>query len=220
MKQLTLPILIVSMVSLGQLTLVDSAEALPDNITTDSVNAPANNIGGQPGGNITGNFQNGTVTMGSGALSGGFGLSEEVINALSDPNSNSNIAISSTRRNSTTNNEGSAALGGYDSFEITICSSNPCTPKDDTGVAITLNDLAKLIEEDLNQSFNDLVAAEQLERELAEQPRRIIKRTPRRDSTACVSPALEARREFQEKLQNSQDFVEQMQKLKPENNGW
>ena len=219
MKQSTLLMLIVSIVNLGQLTLVDSAQAKPDNITTDSVNSPIINTG-NIGRTLDGTFNPGTESFIFNDLSGGFGISNDVINALSDPNSNSNIATGSTRRNSTTDNEGSAVLGSDDSFEITICSSDPCIPQGDTEAAITLNDLAKLIEEDLNQSFNDLLAAEQLEQELADQPKRIIKRTSRRDSTNCVSPAIEARQEFEEKLENYQEFVTEMDRFKPENDAW
>ncbi|MDJ0647639.1 MAG: hypothetical protein QNJ60_02940 [Xenococcaceae cyanobacterium MO_188.B19] len=219
MKQSTLLMLIVSIVSLGQLTLVDSAQAKPDNITTDSVNSPIVNTG-NIGRTLDGTFNPGTESFIFNDLSGGFGLSEDVINALSDPNSN--IATGSTRRNSNTDNEGSAVLGSDDSFEITICSSDPCTPKGDTEAAITLNDLAKLIEEDLNQSFNELLAAEQLERELADQPRRVIKRRSSNscNCTACVNPAIEARREFEEKLENYQEFVTEMDRFKPENDAW
>lgn len=105
-------------------------------------------------------------------------------------------------------------LGSDSSNAITICFSNPCVPSGESTKAITLNELANLIEDDLQQSLNDLAIAEEIGDE--EQPRRFV----RRRSSNCINPAIQARETVQTKLEESQQFIEQVEQLNPDNNIW
>lgn len=105
-------------------------------------------------------------------------------------------------------------LGSDGSNAITICFSNPCVPSGESTRAVTLNELAELIEDDLQQSLNDLAIAEEIGDE--EQPRRFV----RRRSSNCINPAIQARETVQTKLEESQQFIEQVEQLNPDNNIW
>ena len=70
--------------------------------------------------------------------------------------------------------------------QIVICLSDPCGSSDSSSAnTISVNELAKLIEEDLNQALNDLAAAERgelnldensISQDLTDNPRRIVRR--------------------------------------------
>lgn len=107
-------------------------------------------------------------------------------------------------------------LGSDGSNAITICFSNPCVPSGESTKAVTLNELADLIEDDLQQSLNELAAAEAAEEIGDNQPRRFV----RRRSSNCINPAIQARETVQTKLEESQQFIEQIEQLNPDNNIW
>ena len=108
---------------------------------------------------------------------------------------------------------GNNTLGSDGSNAITICFSDPCIPSGESSKAITLNELADLIEDNLQQSLNDLAAAENLD---DNQPRRFV----RRRSSDCINPAIQAREVVQAKLEESRQFIEQIEQLNPDNNIW
>ena len=225
MKQPTPLLISLSILALGQLTLAQSAKAQANlsDITGDNSATNSSIINSTlTGGDFTGSFDSSTESFDFNSATGAtgdFGISPEVVNLI--PNVSLNDSLGN---NSTTSGNGTSgalgtddtALGQVNSSEIVICASAPCLPSEDGGKAITLNDLAKLIEEDLSRSLNDLAAAESLEQVVANQPRRIV----RRSSNNCISPAVEARREVTTKLEQYRDFVEQMEKLKPDNSIW
>jgi phage-related tail fiber protein len=75
--------------------------------------------------------------------------------------------------------------------------------------SINLNDSAKLMGESLQKSLNDLAEANQ-------EPRRFA----RRRSTDCANTAIQIREEVQSKLEESQKFIEQVEKMSPDMNSW
>ena len=99
---------------------------------------------------------------------------------------------------------------------ITICFSDPCIPSGESTKAISLNELAELIGEDLQNSLDNLIAAESAEQIAKNQPRRFV----RRRSDDCVNPAIQAREDYSRRFKASQQFIEQMEQLNPEKNIW
>ena len=206
---------------IGQLTIIEPATAQGRNNprnnsdNTGVIVQPALRNGNFVLIDIPGNaINNGQAFITTSAdLRGGFGLSQEVIDSI--PNVSIGVSLDTT--GSTGDGSDTATQQGGESETITICLGNPCLPDEDGGKAITLNDLAKLIEDDLNQSLSDLLAAEELERKAAYKPRRSARR---RSSNACISPVVKARREFITKLQQSREFAEKIEPLKLENYGW
>lgn len=93
---------------------------------------------------------------------------------------------------------------------ITVCLSDPCLSSGE-GTSISLKDLAKLMEEDLQKSLKDLAEAE-----TNKEPRRFA----RRRSTDCAISAVQLRNTVKTKLEASQKFVEQVEKISPDNNVW
>ncbi len=209
MKQSIWLVFSFTFLGLGQFSFIQSAIAQRNRSDTETVNIGPPVNGSDSGGNLNGQFDPTTQDFIVNPLLGGdgFSLSSDVFNSILSTGGTGGI-----RRGTGNDDGGSGVLGGNDetregdsSSEVTICPSLPCDPKNDTGTAITLNDLAKLIEQDLKQKWNDLAAAEQLEQELKNQ--RIIKRNPP-ESNACESPALKARRDLDEALKNAQDFAD------------
>ena len=151
--------------------------SIPQDIVTNITGSNSNTIGLEPS---SGNFDNNGVA----------GTSTEIaIVESSSPGNNSDSTI--TRR---------ATAPGTDSLEgtninessgseispnkIVICLTDPCVSSDGGENTITVNELAKLIEEDLSQSLNDLAAAERGElnldentasQDLTDNPRRIAR---------------------------------------------
>lgn len=156
------------------------------------------------------NSVNGFIDPDTGAftiegLGGGAGeitIPSDVIQSLNDLSSSGNNTITGDAN----------TLGSDSSDTITICFSDPCIPSGESTKAVTLNELADLIEDDLQQSLNDLAAAENID----EQPRRFV----RRRSSNCINPAIQAREIVQTKLEESRQFIEQIEQLNPENNIW
>jgi len=81
--------------------------------------------------------------------------------------------------------------------------------------AVTLNDVAELLGGDLDQSLNQLAAAENAAK-VASGPRRIA----RRATKDCINPAFQARKTVESKLEQSQKFIEQVNQIQPEKGMW
>ena len=86
---------------------------------------------------------------------------------------------------------------------------------------VTINEVAKLLETDLNQSLEQLATVESAVATAEEAPRRIArKRNLEDDTRACVNPAIQARKNVAEKLEQSQGFIEQVNQINPNDGLW
>jgi hypothetical protein len=88
-------------------------------------------------------------------------------------------------------------------------------PKD-----ITINDLAELLEVDLNESLKQLAAANDAVLKAEGEPRRIVRRQNLDEQRACVNPAIEASKKVGSKLQQSRNFIEKVNQIQPEKGLW
>ncbi len=82
--------------------------------------------------------------------------------------------------------------------------------------AVTLNDVAELLAGDLNQSLEQLAAAENAAKVADSAPRRIA----RRATKDCINPAFQARKTVESKLEQSKEFIEQVNQIQPEKAMW
>lgn len=86
---------------------------------------------------------------------------------------------------------------------------------------VSINDVANLLQTDINQSLEQLSTVEAAVKAAEETPRRIARRRNVADETrACVNPAIQVRKTVAEKLEQSQDFIEQVNQLTPNNELW
>ncbi len=131
------------------------------------------------------------------------------------------------------------------SEQIVICLTDACAPANGSDSnTISVNDLAHLVESDLNQALSDLVAAEQAAANGAvatDDSRQIVRResdancgcvpgesnivrklsNPNNSNISHnVKTVTEARQIVETKLEESRIFVEQINQLKPENSLW
>ncbi len=133
------------------------------------------------------------------------------------------------------------------SEKIVICLMDSCGSGNSSGSnSISVNELAKLVESNLNQAFNDLVAAQQAASDgtvAADNSRQIVRReSDAHANCGCipgetkvvreltdsdnfsirqnVMSVTEARQIVETKLEESSIFVEQINQLKPENSLW
>lgn len=225
MKQPTWLLLSLSLLALGQLVSSPSviAQSNVSDITGDGSSQNSriqrtNRNNNPNNSNLKVTYDNNNQRATISGISGELGLSPDVINLI--PNVASNNNATAFGEDTAVNGENGNSLEGRNTTEITICLIEPCVPGENTDKAITLNDLAKLIEADLNQSLSDLAAAEALEQDIANQPRRIVRRRSSSDPNACVSPVAAARQEVTTKLEQSRQFLEQIEQFQPEKNIW
>ncbi|GAB4534791.1 MAG: hypothetical protein Tsb0014_21250 [Pleurocapsa sp.] len=78
---------------------------------------------------------------------------------------------------------------------------------------ITINDLAELLEADLNQSLEQLAAANDAISQIEKEPRRIARRQNLDESEPCVNPAIEASKKVEGKLKQSRNFINEVNKI-------
>ncbi len=218
MKQSTLLKLSVAILTLGHLALIHYSVQANDPNQNNDTNSQFFNRSGTDS-DLTGDNSN-QRQFNSSELLGEFGVSQEIIDLIPSVSLNEALNPDGTNndasRSTILGTDNSTEQGG-ESETITICLGNPCLPEEDGGKAITLNQWAKLIEDYLNQSRNDLIAAEELEREIAYKPRRIGRR---RSLNTCVSPVEEARSKFITRLEQSRKFAEYLELLNPEKFAW
>jgi hypothetical protein len=178
--------LVISLI--GEIALINPAYSGPDPSITNPVGqSPVDNSVSTPGINGLLNPNTGTFNVdGLGNGVSGITLSPDVIQSFLE------------------------ATGVNSSDMITICLSDPCVGGGE-GTSMTLKDLAKLMQEDLQKSLDDLAAAE-----ANQEPRRFA----RRRSTDCAMTAAQLREIVQSKLEASQKFAEQVKKLGPNNSIW
>ncbi|WP_036483336.1 hypothetical protein [Myxosarcina sp. GI1] len=82
---------------------------------------------------------------------------------------------------------------------------------------ITLNEIAELLELDLDSSIEQLARAEDEVQKAALEPRRIVRRS---SQDACVNPYIKASQEVESKLEQSKKFIEQVDPIEPQNELW
>ena len=185
----------------AQATFNHDTTSVPTNQSLVDTSVPTNSI-------------NGTIDPDTGAFNvEGLGVGGNEITIPPDVIQSLNDLGSGAGNNTNTITGDVNTLGSDGSNAITICFSNPCVPSGESSKAITLNELANLIEDDLQQSLNELAAAEEIG---DEQPRRFV----RRRSSDCINPAIQARETVQTKLEESRQFIEQIEQLNPDNNIW
>ncbi len=150
---------------------------------------------------------NGDNTNGTGG-NAGFTLSPEIIQAINE------AAIISSGNQSGTNG---SSLETGNSDAIAICLSDPCIPAAEGTKGITLQELAKLLEEDLQNSLGNLAELEQ-QQDLADaKPRRFSRR---RTVCDCGNSLVRAREEVKEKTAQYQEIIDLADQLNPQNNKW
>ena len=185
----------------AQATFNHDTTSVPTNQSLVDTSVPTNSI-------------NGTIDPDTGAFNvEGLGVGGNEITIPPDVIQSLNDLGSGAGNNTNTITGDVNTLGSDGSNAITICFSNPCVPSGESSKAITLNELANLIEDDLQQSLNELAAAEEIG---DNQPRRFV----RRRSSDCINPAIQARETVQTKLEESRQFIEQIEQLNPDNNIW
>ena len=203
-----------AIVAIGEIAMGKPGYAYPDNgiiRTTNSISQPQNNS--------SSNVTTGTDSLNAEGVSNEVTIPADVLQLIGNLDGvTSGEGV--TQRSATSEGDplsgetGIADAEGSDS--VTICFVDPCVPSGESTKAITLDELARLIERDLQQSLDDVAAAEALEQELQDRPRKFV----RRRSTSCISPAIQARETYNRKLEQSQQFLEQMEQLNPNNSLW
>lgn len=91
---------------------------------------------------------------------------------------------------------------------------------EDASRKITLNDVARLLEDDLDESLEQLAAAEEAVEAADKKPRRIARRSNLEENRECINPAVQVRENFNTKLKQSRRFIEQINQINPENGLW
>lgn len=88
--------------------------------------------------------------------------------------------------------------------------------------SVTINQVAEVLNTSLEQSLDNLAAAEQNAQLADAGPRRIARRSAvsDQDMRACVNPVYEARDVFERRLVESEKFIEQVNQIEPQKNIW
>jgi len=209
------------LVSLGELVGANlvSAQEVPIH-DTSIVNVQQSTVdaaGANPG--TSANFDSETGTFSVDGLGEGLALSPDVIQSLESLQGTANGSNpgglstgDSSSGGSGTGESGSGDSGSGDSNTAGVLNN------------ISVNDLAKLVQTDLEDSMDSLVAAESAER----QPRRFARRRSSQDcNSSCVvgangeSQSVEQlQAEVAQKTAEAEKFVQQINQLDPENNIW
>lgn len=111
----------------------------------------------------------------------------------------------------------SAAEGDGSAFGSTRCTGDLCQESATETQEITLDEIAELLELDLERSLERLALAEDAVEKAASEPRRIVRRSTERE---CVNPYIRARDEVDRKVEQAQEFIEQVEPINPENRLW
>ena len=96
-------------------------------------------------------------------------------------------------------------------------SSNASQPRE-----VTLNEIAEVLDASLEQSLDNLAAAENNAKLAEAGPRRIARRSAVSDGSAraCVNPVFEAREIVEQQLVETEKFIEQVDRIEPQKNIW
>lgn len=197
---------------------VKPVQATHNNGAAHDVSTPAMPIQQSPVDNsvpvtgFSGNLDSDTGTLSVEGLGrdGEVVLSPDVIQSIDD--------ISGVTAIDNTTATGADSLDTASSDTVTICYSEPCVPSGESTKAVTLGELAKLLEDDLQSSLTRLAEAEKQQQIAESQPRRFTRR--RSVDCNCGNSVAEARQEVESKLAQSQKFLELMKRLNPQNSKW
>ena len=87
--------------------------------------------------------------------------------------------------------------------------------------AVTINEVAEALNSSLEQSLDNLAAAEQNAQLADAGPRRIARRSAdEKDMRACVNPVYEAQDIVERQILESEKFIEQVDRIEPQKNIW
>ena len=215
----------INLVSAQESTPVSSQESTPVLIHDTSIvnvkESPVGASGANPG--TDANFDAETGSFSVDGLGENLALSPDVIQVLETQGA----ANGSATGNSGSGDSGSGDSGSGDSGSGDSGSGD--SGSEDSGSVgalnnISINDLAKLVQADLQESMDSLVAAESVEK----QPRRFARRRSSQNcSSSCVVGANgepqsveQLQAEVAQKTAEAKKFVQQINQLDPENNIW
>lgn len=86
---------------------------------------------------------------------------------------------------------------------------------------VTLNEIAEALDASLEQSLDNLAAAENKAKQASAGPRRIARRsTIGEQDGICVNPVFEAREIVERQLLETEKFIEQVDRIEPQKNIW
>ena len=140
---------------------------------------------------------------------------------------NTDSGNNSSRASSNGNSQGDGGIAtgesdgsGTANGSIVDCSSKACLEASDSQPReITINDIAEALEKGLEQSLDNLAAAEKKVQLAKAGPRRIARRSSVGDR-ACVNPVYQVREVIREQLNESKQFIEQVERIEPQKNIW
>ncbi len=175
--------------------------------------------GANPG--ATANFDSETGAFNVDGLGEGLALSPDVIQSLE--------SLQGAANGSSPGDLGSGDLGSGDLGSGDLGSGDSGSGNSGSGGVlnnISVNDLAKLVQTDLQDSMDSLVAAESAEQQQQQEPRRFARRRSDCNSSCVVGTdgepqniaQLEA--EVAQKTAEAEKFVQQLNQLDPENSIW
>ncbi|MEL6579854.1 MAG: hypothetical protein AAFQ14_08880 [Cyanobacteria bacterium J06621_12] len=124
-------------------------------------------------------------------------------------------------KNAAGNNSGEASDIATD-FNLG-CSGDSCTKGNSSQPReVSLNEVADALDAALEQSLDNLAAAENNAQLADAGPRRIARRSAvsNQDVRACVNPVFEARDLVERQLAESEKFIEQVNQIEPQKNIW
>ena len=86
---------------------------------------------------------------------------------------------------------------------------------------VSINDVAKTLQTDIDRSLEQLSKVEEAVKTAEAEPRRIARRrNVAEDTRACINPAIQVRQQVAEKLEQSRDFIEEVNQIDPNNGLW
>ena len=164
-----------------------------------------NLLGSDPGTNA--GFNNGASGTGS-SINTDSGNSSSGVSNNGDRVGDGSIA--------TGESEGSSTASG----SPVDCSTKTCLEVGDSQPReVTINEIAEALENGLEQSLDNLAAAERKVQLAKDGPRRIARRSAIGDRT-CVNPVYQVREVLREQLSESKKFIEQVEQIEPQKNIW
>lgn len=107
---------------------------------------------------------------------------------------------------------GSGTDSGTDSGSASATGDNQTTE-------LTLNELAEALQKNLQQSLDNLAAAEDKAQLADSGPRRITRRSSA-EARECINPVYEARQMAERQLEETKKFIEQVNQIEPDKNLW
>lgn len=94
------------------------------------------------------------------------------------------------------------------------------TGSDNQTTELTLNEVAEALQKNLQQSLDNLAAAEDQAKLADSGPRRIARRSSEAEARECVNPVYEARQMAERQVEETKKFIEQVNQIEPDKNLW